>query len=113
MEISPEKLLELRTSKGLSQQEVADYIGVAQRTYGMYEQGLMKPKLAKLLKLIELLEENKELVAREEDVEYNKICAKCKEKNDLIKSLRQTIAAQEELLSLYRKDATPQRKTAG
>lgn len=56
MEILPHSLKSNRLKKKLSQQQVADYIGVSQRTYGMYEQGVRKPKHDKVVKLMEILD---------------------------------------------------------
>lgn len=55
IELTPEKLLESRTEKGLSQQEVADFVGIAQRTYSAYEKGTIKPKADKIEKILEVL----------------------------------------------------------
>ncbi len=55
-ELSPERLIELRNRKGFSQQEVANLVGVSQRSYSMWERGENKPKHASLLKLLEVLE---------------------------------------------------------
>jgi len=56
VEISPESLKSNRLRKKLSQQQIAEYVGVSQRTYGMYEQGVRKPKHDKVVKLMEILE---------------------------------------------------------
>lgn len=56
MKIDKEVLLKARTDKGLSQQEVAEMIGVSQRTYSMYEQGTRNPKHEKIQKLEQVLE---------------------------------------------------------
>ncbi len=39
MELTPEILKKLRLKKGLNQKQVADYIGVTQTSYGLYESG--------------------------------------------------------------------------
>ena len=39
-----ERLKHLRKSKGVTQKEVAEKIGVTPSAYGMYEQGIRKPK---------------------------------------------------------------------
>jgi transcriptional regulator with XRE-family HTH domain len=56
MILTPEILKKYRTKKGLSQQEVADFIGTSQKSYQYYETGERKPKQDKVLKLIEILE---------------------------------------------------------
>lgn len=56
MRIHPKVLYEHRVKKGLSQLEVAKYVGIAQRTYSSYEKGEMKPKQDKIPKLLEILE---------------------------------------------------------
>lgn len=52
--LSPKRLADLRKDKGLSQKEVADYVGVSQRSYSMWEAGETKPKHESTVKLIEL-----------------------------------------------------------
>ena len=47
----PEHLLELRLSQGLSQQMMADIVGIALRTYQYYERGQREPPLATLITL--------------------------------------------------------------
>jgi transcriptional regulator with XRE-family HTH domain len=58
-------LKKAREKKGLSQQEVADFIGVSQKAYSMYEEGKRNPKHDKRVKLsklfgLELSSTNKE-----------------------------------------------------
>lgn len=55
MQIDPKTLFEHRIKKGLSQKEVADFVGIAQRTYSSYEKGEMKPKQDKIPKLLDIL----------------------------------------------------------
>jgi len=62
-EVSAEKLIEFRTKKGLSQQEIADIIGVSQRSYSSWELGQSKPKAASLIRILELLEERLEVAS--------------------------------------------------
>lgn len=52
-----ENLKSLRKSKGLSQQELADIIGVNQRTVSAWEQKLAEPSLDMLAKLCEIFNE--------------------------------------------------------
>lgn len=61
-ELTPEKLIELRSTKGYSQQEVADLVGVSQRSYSMWERGETKPKHQSLVKLLEVLEVSDNLI---------------------------------------------------
>lgn len=46
-----ENLLNLRTAKGLTQQEVADGAGLSLRAYQNYERGLRDPQRAALISL--------------------------------------------------------------
>ena len=46
-----ERLKRLRKENGVSQKEVADYIGVSVIAYSNYEQGIREPSLDVLLKL--------------------------------------------------------------
>lgn len=45
------RLKELRLSKGLSQQKVADFLGVSQQAYANYESGKRKPEYDLIIKL--------------------------------------------------------------
>ena len=54
--MSPEILLKQRTKKGMSQEEVANAIGVSQKSYSHYENGTRNPKIDKIIKLAKLLE---------------------------------------------------------
>ena len=49
-------LKELRSQKGLTQQEVADAIGTEQNTVSQWETGARNPRLPHLLRLAELLD---------------------------------------------------------
>ncbi len=53
-----QKLKKQRDSKRLSQQEVADYINVSQRTYSNFESDKSQPSLTQLLKLADVLDLN-------------------------------------------------------
>jgi phage repressor protein C with HTH and peptisase S24 domain len=73
MVIKPDILKKTRIAKGLSQQEVADYIGVAQRTYSMYEDGSRNPKFDKVVLLRQILELNENVnVLKESKIEQPK-----------------------------------------
>ena len=50
-----ELLKQTRLSKGLSQKEVSEKLGVAKSTYSMYESGTREPNIQTILKLAELL----------------------------------------------------------
>lgn len=50
------KLKELRTIKGISQQELADMLGIRQEQISRYESGVQEPTLDKLVKLAQALE---------------------------------------------------------
>lgn len=45
------RLKYLRTNKGLSQQKIADYIGITRQGYGKYEDGTSEPDQKTLVKL--------------------------------------------------------------
>lgn len=47
----PKRLKNLRTNKGLSQQEIASFIGISRQGYGKYEDGKSEPDLKTLVKL--------------------------------------------------------------
>lgn len=51
-----ERLKELRIRKGLTHQEIADYLGVSRSTISYYENGKNEPRIEGLIKLAELLE---------------------------------------------------------
>lgn len=50
-----DRLKESRCHRGLTQQQLAEQIGVAKSTYNGYEKGSREPDLFKLKKLIEVL----------------------------------------------------------
>lgn len=50
-----ERVRALRMKRGMTQQAVADAIGVGLRSYQMYEQGIREPPLQKLVSLAECL----------------------------------------------------------
>ena len=45
------KLIELRAGLGLSQQQIADAVGITRSAYSNYEQGLREPDLKTLKKI--------------------------------------------------------------
>ena len=55
MRITPEILLNARADLGLSQQQVAEQIGVTAKAYSNYEAGKMNPKFAVARELVKVL----------------------------------------------------------
>ena len=55
MKITPEILLNARADLGLSQQQVAEQIGVTAKAYSNYEAGKMNPKFAVARELVKVL----------------------------------------------------------
>lgn len=53
-----ENLRKARTEKKLTQQQVADLLGVAKSTYCQYETGASEPNIVRLKKLAKILETN-------------------------------------------------------
>ena len=51
-----EKLIQLREEKGLTQAEVASFLGLSRQAYTMYESGQRTPKASTVKKLCELFE---------------------------------------------------------
>ena len=51
-----ERLKELRLERGLTQKQVADYLGISDRGYGYYEAGRREPSIECLKKLCDLFE---------------------------------------------------------
>jgi len=61
-----ERLLELRKSRGLKQQEVADGASLSLRAYRYYESGEREPQLSALIRLADFYDVSlDELVGRE------------------------------------------------
>lgn len=54
--IFPERLKQLRQKKGLTQQEIAELLGVKRNTYSDWENGKTEPNFETLLKLADLFE---------------------------------------------------------
>jgi transcriptional regulator with XRE-family HTH domain len=52
----PAKLKELRQSRNLTEQQLADQIGISVKTYRNYESGKTKPKIAIFRKIVIALE---------------------------------------------------------
>lgn len=49
-------LIELRNKSKLTQEEVAERVGIARTTYAMYEQGQRTPKVPTILKIADALD---------------------------------------------------------
>lgn len=56
MEIFSQRLLALRSQKGLSQSAVAVAVGLGLRTYQYYERGEREPQLSTLVKMADFYE---------------------------------------------------------
>ena len=56
MEIFSQRLLSLRSQKGLSQSAVAGAVGLGLRTYQYYERGEREPQLSTLVKMADFYE---------------------------------------------------------
>lgn len=56
MKIFGKRLREVRKSKKLTQQEIAELLGVKQNTYSDWENGKTEPSFENLIKLADLLE---------------------------------------------------------
>lgn len=54
-DIFHENLKKARMRKGLSQQEIADLLGIAKSTYSMWENGNREPNLMKIIALTKVL----------------------------------------------------------
>ncbi|MCI8544419.1 MAG: helix-turn-helix transcriptional regulator [Lachnospiraceae bacterium] len=46
------KLIELRQSRGISQKELADYLGITREAYSHYERSTREPNLEAIMKLV-------------------------------------------------------------
>ena len=56
LNIFPQRLKELRLEKGLTQTELANMLGISQKSYSHWETGKNEPNLENLIKLADLLE---------------------------------------------------------
>jgi transcriptional regulator with XRE-family HTH domain len=74
LELTPEKLVEYRTKSGLSQQEIAEFVGVSQTSYSYWELGKTKPKHSSVLKLLEVFDGRIQKISykKPEDPTYKK-----------------------------------------
>ena len=62
------KLVELRQSKGLSQKELADYLGVSREAYSNYERAVREPNLEIICKLCKFYKINVSQLVNERTV---------------------------------------------
>ena len=63
-----EKLYQLRRTRGMSQEQLAERIGVSRQTISKWEGGLSTPDLEKLIALAECFETSIDALVREETV---------------------------------------------
>ena len=65
---NPERLRRLRIKRRLTQQQIADLLGIAVQNYGVYERGRYAPKEQRLRQLAEILETTEDyLLGRTDD----------------------------------------------
>lgn len=62
MDIFANRLKWIREKRGMTQKQVAEYMGVSQQYYGRFEKGQGQPNLEALLKLRELFDESLEFL---------------------------------------------------
>lgn len=62
------RLKELRLDKGLSQQNVADFLGVSQQAYANYESGKREPEYESLVKLSEFFDTTTDYLLGKTDI---------------------------------------------
>jgi len=72
------KLLELRKNNGISQKEIADYLGITREAYSHYERNTREPGLETILKLTKLYK-----IEVSELINENTILTSSREKNEL------------------------------
>ncbi len=65
------KLKKLRENKRVSQQEVADFLEISQRTYSNFESDKSKPSIDQLSKLSELLDFDLLELLQEQGITFN------------------------------------------
>lgn len=107
-----------RDSKKLSQQEVADYLQVSQRTYSNFESDKSKPSTEQLIKLATLLDFDLMEVLQKEGFVFNQtnegvsnnglVHNNMPEK--LIEQYEARISTQQELINLLREELSRIRK---
>ena len=54
--VFPQRLKQLRQKKGLTQQKLAEILGIKRNTYSDWENGKTEPSFENLIKLADLLE---------------------------------------------------------
>lgn len=62
------RLKELRLNRGLSQQNVADFLGVSQQAYANYESGKREPEYESLVKLSEFFDTTTDYLLGKTDI---------------------------------------------
>lgn len=67
------RLIELRTSKGLTQKNLADYLGIAPVSWQRFEYGTSKPKLENIIAIADYFDVSIDyLLGRTDNPEINK-----------------------------------------
>ncbi len=67
------RLIELRKSKGLTQKNLADYLGIAPVSWQRFEYGTAKPKLENIISIADFFDVSIDyLVGRTDNPEINK-----------------------------------------
>ena len=56
MKIFGKRLREVRKTKGLKQQELADILGISRKSYSYWENGKTEPSFESIVKLADLLD---------------------------------------------------------
>lgn len=56
MKIFGKRLREVRKTRGLKQQELADILGISQKSYSHWENGKTEPSFESIVKLADLLD---------------------------------------------------------
>jgi len=83
------KLRVKRDNKKLSQQEIADYLHISQRTYSNFESDKSEPSLTQLSKLAEVLEFNLLDMLQEQGLVFNQSYNEFKDNSQCIIIMKQ------------------------
>lgn len=67
----PDRLKELRKTKGVTQRNVAEYLGIREQAYQRYELGLREPKIETLNKLAGYFKTSVDYLVGFEPVDYD------------------------------------------
>jgi len=73
------QLKQIRENKKLSQQELADYLNISQKTYSNFESNKSLPSLPQLAQLSELLDFSLESLLQEQGITFNQNNSEFKE----------------------------------